>query len=154
MAKWELAICVEDEEDLPSGHKRKKRGDVIGYMPYPHEWGKVEMDGRYLFIIVDGLTAEEITTLCEAHYADGSMMGEKEPPELGTAIAKRRFSIDIDDLENDLPGVDLAKIKDKKVPYQPFKAAGKVLDATAKKLFKDKHDGKMKNKARKKAFES
>ena len=143
MAKWEFAIAIKDEADLASGHKRKKEGDIISVKPAPWNWGKKEVK-EYLIVTMDGLTEQEAHNKCKPYW-DWEQKGE-DPPKLipntityfdedlqkevtdttmvfdkeEMAVAKRRYKIPLSKLTESNSLVDLSKIKDPKVEYQPF----------------------------------
>jgi len=148
--KWELALAVCDEEDLESGHKRKKEGDIITYMPHPHEWGKMETN-EFLIVIVEG-SEEDIRELCEPLNKTGNLKKDikykseirtdKEgapfvvdvinDPEDEIIISKRRYAFDFSKFKN----IELDRVRDKKDHYQPFKEKDEVTELTS---IKDKH---------------
>ena len=136
--KWEFAICPKDEEDLPSGHKRMKKGDIIAVKPYPWEWGKEEVK-RFLIVVIDGLTKQQVEDMCSPHYANDKLISELEPDSDEKPIAKRRFKIPLDVLENAAGmTLDINKLEDKSVEYQPLKKINKVLDFTKDNFVYDK----------------
>jgi len=151
MAKFEFAVKAFDSEDLASGHKRSKKGDIIAYKPYPHTWGTMEQND-YIHIIVDGITEEEARQMCSPYYEGGveTFDIESQPAVVG----KRKYAFDFDKLKNGWkPDLDMAKIENPNIKYQPFKDENIVInadDALADfDLIKDKHTGKFK-KAKKK----
>lgn len=133
MAKWEFAIRAYDQEDLESGHKRSKKGDIIAYKPYPHEWGRKEKQG-FVFVTMDGLTEEEASALCSPYYEDGKTPTVDETP---TILAKRRFKIPIEELEKVAKiRVDAREMEDPNKEYQPF--IDKSFDFTKDDIIYDK----------------
>jgi hypothetical protein len=117
---WELAIQPYDKDDLPSGHKRAKAGDIVAVKPYPWQWGKAELQ-NYLIVIVDNMTEEEAMQMMEPLYQDDNP-GTLESP--GIVTEKRKFKIDIKKLkQNILPTLDEAKLanQSKTENYQPLK---------------------------------
>ena len=80
MPLFELAIAVCDEEDLPSGHKRKKEGDIIAVKPYPWQWGKKEVD-EYLIVPISAADIEEVSILNTPLYEDGCVSTEFDDEE-------------------------------------------------------------------------
>jgi hypothetical protein len=146
--KFEFAVKAFDSEDLASGHKRSKKGDIIAYKPYPHTWGSCEQND-YIHIVVDGLTEEETQQMCLPYYEGGveTFDIEKQPKVLG----KRKYAFDFDKLKAGWkPDLDMAKIEDSNVKYQPFKDENIVIDMTEKvAIVKDKHKGGFKYKTEK-----
>jgi hypothetical protein len=123
---WELAVQPWDKDDLPSGHKRAKQGDIVAVKPYPWAWGKVELQ-NYLIVIVSNMTEEEAESLMTPLYKDDTP-GTLETP--GTVTGKRKFKLDIDKLKaNILPTLDKTKLEDKTkvLNYQPFKDGDVVI---------------------------
>lgn len=122
--KWEFLIAIRDEDDLPSGHKRKKEGDVIAFKPHPWEWGEKEVRG-YFIVIVDGLTREEAADLASP-VDDGTM--------------KRRFAIPFEIIKKGwCPRISMAHVRNSRMRHQPVKDDGIVMDAREKvAIFFDK----------------
>ena len=144
MAKWEFAIAIRDEADLPSGHKRKKEGDIIAVKPYPWSWGKKEVT-EYLIVILDNLTEEEAHALCQPHYEDAVLQKDVDmetPPKI---IGKRRYNIPLDTLKIYEPLLDKEKVRDPKQNYQPFKVKALAIDPKESVVYADKEvsDGKL-----------
>jgi len=133
--KFEFAIAAKDEEDLKSGHKRKKQGDIIAYKPSPWKWGVMELK-NYLIVTVDGLTEEMARKLCCAHYTDGKITPEFMPEKENPILAKRRFKMPIDTLSTVAKvSINITElVADKE--YQPLKDVSlKFLEAN---IFYDK----------------
>lgn len=148
--KWEFAVRAYDQEDLASGHKRSKKGDIIGYAPYPHTWGTAEQNG-FIHIVVDGITEDEARQMCLPYYEGGvESFGIDEQP---ATIGKRKYAFDFDKLKKGwLPTMDMTKIENPNEKYQPFKDNNIVIDMTEKvAIVKDKHKGSFKYKAEKTA---
>jgi len=127
---WELAICPTDREDLPTGHKRAKEGDIIAVKPYPWAWGPVERK-NYLILIINNLTEEEAMILADPYYE-----GDLQPDQISNInppiVAKRKYKVDLIKLKADiLPELDLTKVKDtaKTDIYQPFEDANIQINA-------------------------
>ena len=116
MKKYELLIAVKDEEDLISGYKRKKAGDVITIVEAPHIWGKKETD-QYLVVPIKSLkNLEELRIkLCARSTEEEQLL-----------IGKNKYKIDLDDLKSKLPELDLNKVADKTKHYQPFKSISQM----------------------------
>jgi len=122
---WELAVQPWDKDDLPSGHKRAKAGDIVAVKPYPWAWGKAELR-NYLIVIVDNMTEEEAMEIMSPLYENdiSDSMDENGMLIAGVVTGKRKFKLDIDKLKtNILPDLDKTKLKDqnKENNYQPFK---------------------------------
>ena len=149
MAKWEFAIAVRDEKDLPSGHKRKKEGDIIAVKPYPWKWGKKEV-ANHLIVIADGLTREEAIALCQPHYEDGVLEQDiavdvKESPKI---LGKRRYSIPLEVIKQGWePALDVDAVRDITEVYQPLKEKETVIDFSEKVgICRDNHLGSFRYK--------
>ena len=148
---WEFAIQPYDKEDLASGHKRAKAGDVVAVKPYPWSWGKAELQ-NYLIVVVSNLTEEEAMEWMSPLYKDDT------PPTFENAAVitdKRKFKMDIDKLKaNVLPTLDKTKLADasKAENYQPFlDAKVEILaDTLEADLIQNKYDLQWR-KAKKKA---
>ncbi len=147
---WEFAITKTDYPDLPSGHKRSKQGDVVAYKPYPWEWGNAEKK-NYIILVIDGISEEEAgrLTMPLYEYPDGKMIcydfGSGSSfcwPEYGAQIAKRRYRIDIDKLQQKfVKQVDFRALTDTtRSDYQPFDDGSKVFDCKSYDLIYDKYN--------------
>jgi hypothetical protein len=133
MPKFEFAVKAFDSEDLESGHKRSKKGDIIAYKPYPWKWGSMESP-HFLIVIMDNLTEEEAEKMCKPYYEGGveTFDIENGQPEI---IAKRRYKIDLDAIKKDiLPELDMAKVENASYVYQPFKKEADVKCAFIKEM--------------------
>jgi hypothetical protein len=140
---YELLICVKDENDLVSGHKRKKEGDIIAVRPRQRKsttevdhwemqrinkldknvpimkdinddfhWGRKEID-QYLIVPFESDDLE-LQTKLQRKSASGD---------------KNAFKVDLNDLKaNYCPELDLVKVRDKKIIYQPFKKESKLVE--------------------------
>jgi hypothetical protein len=150
MADFEFAIAVKDEEDLASGHKRKKQGDIIAVKPAPWEWGRKELD-EYLIVPVTGLTKAEAHSLCQPYY-EGGVKQEDIPPLDPTAekppapvkiVGKRRYSVPLDVIKTGwCPDMKTADVADVTKVYQPLKDTNVKIDFADKvAICKDNHTG-------------
>lgn len=148
MATWEIALAVADE---PEAH-RKKEGDVIAFKPAPWNWGKRELD-QYLIVTVDGMTQDEMVQLCRHMYEGGETNETVIMENNMKPIAKRRYKLPLDLLKNGwIPSIDLQKVRDKTLVYQPLKENAVVVDATEKvAIFQDKFTGTYKYMRQRKA---
>lgn len=121
--KYSIAIAIRDEQDLASGHKRKKQGDIIAVKPAGHQWGDKEVK-EYLILEVDMPTTNAETLIAQGDNGE-----------------KRKFKIPFSKLA--LSQEDLAKVEDPNIEFQPFiktvlngsnlvynKTISKVLDLT------------------------
>ena len=145
MAKWEFAIAVRDEVDLPSGHKRKKEGDIIAVKPHPWQWGKREVN-VYLIVIADNLIEQEAHSLCQAHYEDGILQENINIDNPVDIVGKRRYSIPLSIIKNGwIPKMIIPDVRDLRKIYQPLKNENIVIDFSERvSICKDKHSGKFK----------
>lgn len=135
MPKWEIAIAVCDEPEVP----RKKEGDIIAFKPAPWNWGKKELD-QYLIVTVDGMTQTEMVQLCRPLYEGGETDEEIIMENNLKITGKRRHSLPLDILKNGwLPKLDTQKVRDKNLVYQPIKDDKIVIDTTEQiAIFQDK----------------
>lgn len=150
MAMWEFAIAVRDEDDLPSGHKRKKEGDIIAVKPHPWEWGRKEVK-EYLIVVADGLTKEEVYNLCQPHYEGGVTLSKQQDSKLVEIINKRRYNIPLSIIKSGwLSSMKLASIRDVTKAYQPLKDSKVVVDFSENvSICRDKHTGTFKYSTKK-----
>ncbi len=156
MADFEFAVCVKDEADLASGHKRMKQGDIIAVKPAPWNWGKKEVD-QFLVVPVSGLTKEEAHDLCQPSYAGGVL--QKDLPtdidaEPVAMVGKRRYSIPMATIKKGWKAdMVTADVEDKKKVYQPLKDAKVKIDFSEKvQICKDNFTGSFKYSAEKNSF--
>lgn len=138
---WELAVQPWDKEDLPTGHKRAKAGDIVAVKPYPWNWGVMELR-NYLIVIVENMTEEEAMEIMGPFYLNDAK-GTMEAP--GVVTGKRKFKLDIKKLkQNILPTLDEVKLSDqgKVENYQPFKDANVkiAIDTLEADLMQNKFD--------------
>ncbi len=126
MPKYEMLILGKDFDDLPSGHKRAKEGDIAAVKPYPHNWGSAEIKMGLILIVssVDNkATMEKLTNRQFATDVDNQVGFE-----LGTPVAKRRYNIPLDKLKKGwITDLDLVKVADGNVSYQPFKTSAQLV---------------------------
>jgi len=121
---YEMAIAVRDEADLPSGHKRKKAGDIIDIRPAGIPWSIKERKTLLILSIsgVKGIVAQN----CMAQWK-----GEAVISPVAVEKGKRRFNIGLDRLKTYWEsGLDLKKVSDPKIEYQPFLDSGKIIDCS------------------------
>jgi len=113
MAEYELCIAVADETDLANGHKRKKEGDIITIRPKGFPWGRKEIDSH---LIVPFESNKDWDTL------------KREIDLKGANGEKRKFKVILNDLKtNYYPTLDLVKVRNKKLIYQPFLKASELV---------------------------
>ena len=143
MATWEVAIAVCDE---PEAH-RKKEGDIIAFKPAPWNWGRKEID-QYLIVTVEGITQSEMVQLCRPLYEGGDEDETVIENSNLNIIGKRKHKLPLDTLANGwMPTLDLERVRDKKVQYQPLKESGITINATEEvAIFQNKFAGKYKYK--------
>jgi len=139
--KVTLIIATKDEQDLPSGHKRKKAGDIIAVCPYPHEGGRMTRK-THLLIPVDLEssieTIEDAKKLMIPQYETGELWYPEDTSGL-KIIARNRYKIPLDELMIKARPlgveIDEKKMLDDEVDYQPLET--KILTITD--LIQDKH---------------
>jgi len=149
MGDFEFAVCVKDEADLASGHKRMKQGDIIAVKPAGWQWGKKEVNG-FLIVPVTGLTKEEAHSMCQPHYSGGIKQEELTESMNPVRAGKRRYSIPLDIIKDWEPDLNIADVENKNKVYQPLKNKGKKLDFAEKvAICRDNHTKKFKYKKRK-----
>jgi hypothetical protein len=135
----EFLIAVIDEAE----GNRKKEGDIIAVRPHPWHWGRKEIDG-WLIVIVESIkTLEEMRTLgAQPIYRDtkdGKLMSAQEvltiarpngsrPVEEFEVITKNRYQVSFADVVANCPSLDLAKVRDERKIYQPFKRASQLIE--------------------------
>lgn len=102
---YDLILANKDEADLPSGHKRKKKGDVISIQPHGHVWGTVERKTHIIITmdISDSLGNLEEKLKCKSAGGD-----------------KRAYSIPLAKLQSLKADVDNSKIENDNLDYQPY----------------------------------
>ena len=136
MPKWEIAIAVADEPEV----HRKKEGDIIAFKPYPWNWGAKELD-QHLVVIVDNMTQNEVVDLCKSLY-ENDEIDEEKIMDLGIKrTAKRKYCLPLDIIKNGWKkDLDINKVKDKTLAYQPLKEKNIVIDALEEvAIFKNKY---------------
>ena len=130
-----MAIAIRDEADLPSGHKRKKRGDIIAIKRYPWAWGPGELR-EYLIVNLElpNVAASKIHRVISTHLQGGAW--QQLPPKLSLAKIptenKRVFSIPHTMIQTRFPAlyasVDWPRVMDPEDDYQPW--LDRVFDLT------------------------
>ena len=114
--------------------------------------GEITIIGDFVFECVQGgstsLVDVELTPMFNAITVDGSVswkcLGRLDPIMFG----KRKFNLPLDVLANGwMPTLDLERVRDKKVQYQPLKESGITINATEEvAIFQNKFTGKYKYK--------
>ena len=100
---FEMAILLVDLPDNGT-HERAKIGDIIAIRLHNlHHCGNAEK-GMFLWIPVDGLEDDEMSV-----FAD-SVEG----------FEKRRYCVPLDRLKELVPTLEMAKVLDPSIKYQPF----------------------------------
>lgn len=121
-----LILANKDEQDLASGHKRKKAGDIIAVCPENHIGGDLTRK-THLLVRVD--LGNEIKTLLQAQVLASIDYGEADvysplDNANSTPVRKRRFNIPLTELvqKASLLGktLDIENITDDKLDYQPL----------------------------------
>jgi len=157
MPKYEFYLAVTDE---PEAH-RKNEGDIVTILPYGAECGSAVVD-EYLIVIVElGETDLEKVkerfmqpllenghiddvTFRDIYDTDGidlvryprgqyvldikSGMAMLRPRKIG----KNKYSIPLQKIKDKIPELDLVKVRDKKVKYQPMKIATQLTEKSEK----------------------
>ena len=136
MPLYEFAIAVGDE----SGSKRKKEGDVVAIAAHPHNWGLKEIDSLliilvehdetlgdlqelYLTPLYEGeLTQADIVAMIQARA--GTPLADEPLPEM---ISKRKYSMPLADIKAEMIELDLDKVRDKNIIYQPCKSKNQLV---------------------------
>ncbi len=119
--KVSAAIAKQDEQDLASGHKRKKQGDIIAVKPANWQWGTKEYED-YLIIELDLgnviTTIEDAQKLTVPQFEIGELWYPEETPKI---TGKRRYNIPIADLiAKTTVVIDVEKMVEKGNKYQPL----------------------------------
>ena len=123
MATWDFAIAAMSND----GKKRMKEGDVVAYKPHPWAWGKKEIK-QFVIVTIDGLTEEEARAKCEPAYGKVISAADAPGPPQREILLKHAHQIPLAALKTLHPEIDLKKIRDTKVSYQPL--SGKVFNKT------------------------
>jgi len=89
---YEFVVAAKDEEDLESGHKRKKQGDIISYKPAPWGWGRKEVTG-FLIVLGKNISEEWLNVLKCSHYNDGSYGEEAKNPDISERMESTQYQI-------------------------------------------------------------
>ncbi len=142
MPKYELAICVVNELD-DAGGVRKKEGDLVAVRPHPWNWGAKEID-QYLIVIIETVKSfKKLDSLIrQSVYRDlvtagnplvkqsiynsltepDIVTGQPQRPYNDFEIAhKNRFQISHAKVKAKLSDLNLTKVRNKVLRYQPFK---------------------------------
>ncbi len=143
MPKYELAICVVTEPNHRTDTKRKDEGDIIAIRPYPWNWGVKEIDECLIVIIETARSYEVLRNLIrQSVYKDKVnnvvvKQGDYEEltnPETRTRdrnefemAHKNRFQISHAKVKERLSDLNLTKVRDKLLRYQPFKNATQLV---------------------------
>lgn len=122
-----IAISIRDEQDLLSGHKRKKEGDIIAVVPYPHQWGVKE---RMRFLVTNIDMGEQIDWSRIRHFLTKrwttDYLVDPRNSHLKVVLGKRRFSVRFNDLRTEFhaftSGIDWSRVKDLGDTYQPLES--------------------------------
>ncbi len=135
--KYELLIACADEPEA----SRKDEGDILAIRPYPHNWGRKEIDQGFVVIVESDRTFEDIVWLSKdvlhRHKKTGDVLDmydfhhitttKDEDPNDYELIKKRRYSLQMSEVSKYTAGIDFVKVRDKKKIYQPFKKASQLV---------------------------
>ena len=152
MPKYEITVALEKEDNpKPS----KKEGDIVTVKRHPAIWGKKILDGWLIVIVETEATFETMLWLSHQRVYTDKKNGNKvvsfkemdeETAPKGTiidkatgtrlilpnerakdfeCIYKNRFAIKFSHLKKEL-NINLKKVRDKKIKYQPFKKASQL----------------------------
>jgi hypothetical protein len=113
MPKYEFLLAANDEADLASGHKRKKQGDIIAVRPHPWKWGSKEVDNYLIVIAESSIDLETLKTKIQ----DRSQAGDK-----------CRCRISLADVKTKMASLDIKKVEDRELIYQPFKTKESIIE--------------------------
>lgn len=122
-----MAIANKDEQDLPSGHKRKKEGDVIAVKSADWQWGTEEVK-RYLIVRIDFenliTSIEDAQKLTVPQFQTGELWYPSFDLPQPKIIGKRRYKIPFTDLTAKAQTlgifIDMVKVQNETVAYQPL----------------------------------
>jgi len=119
-----LIIANKDEADLPSGHKRKKAGDIIAVCPEDHYGGVVTRKTHLLVRVNLGNTIKTIQDakkLMVPEFETGEYWYPEETPNI---IGKRRHRIPFAELVAKAQAVgvniDMDQLLNPDIDYQPL----------------------------------
>ncbi len=138
-AKYELAVAVTNEP-ANGVFVRQQAGDIVTIKPHPWNWGAVEIR-NYLIVIVEinrsysmlkgrvqgGIYRDLISTalVTERDYLNGTDAGRAKS-EFEMVFANR-YKFAIAKIKQRLPDLNLAKVANKLLRYQPFKNKTQLL---------------------------
>jgi hypothetical protein len=123
---YTFIIATKDEEDLASGHKRKKAGDIIAICPAGHHGGKITRKTHLLLEIECGdISWEDIQRLTIPDWEDGTNWYLDPDLPQPKIAGKRRYKIPLTDLDTKSKEkgktIDFQKLLDQDLDYQPLK---------------------------------
>jgi hypothetical protein len=139
MTKYEISLSIKDESGF-----RKKEGDIFSVIPYPGHWGRKILDGWLIVIVETKATLERLQVmgrmsvyreratgkLFDTNHVNevtDELTGGTQTPDDFELLYKRRYAISLADLSVVCPGLLVAKVRDKKKMYQPFKAKTQLI---------------------------
>lgn len=119
MADWNLFCQIED---LP-GDGRAKQGDIIYVRPASEKIPSRELS-RYLIVPVSGMTEDEAYRLQEPQFSDGSdgLVLRKDQKDAVTIIGKRKHSVPVAKMQDQIILFDKSRMEDPLDVYQPYLA--------------------------------
>ena len=128
MPQISLLVWINDKDDLPSGHKQIKRGDIADVKPYPYQGGVVE---RKMILIINlevpTKIAQKARRLMATHYSTTILEVDLLNASVSPAtIGKRRFHLPwqkILDKVNEVGWpVNWSRVANPDDNYQPFES--------------------------------
>lgn len=110
----EIVVCAHSE--VP---ERRQEGDILAVRRPDIGIGLAEAK-LYLWLLVQGLAANEYDHLDDSIYEPFDPTGEYDPRSAYPLFDKRRYCIPFTRLQAVFPTLDLSKARDTNDPYQPF----------------------------------
>jgi len=119
-----LIIAIQDEDDLSSGHKRKKAGDIIAVCPENHQGG-VKTRKTHLLVKMDfgsGIAShDDSKKLMIPKFEGGDLIW---PPDVYQILAKRRYNLPFTNIIAKALTlgitIDMDKLLNPEIDYQPL----------------------------------
>ena len=125
---YEISVAVVDEADLVSGHKRKKEGDIISVIPYQGNWGSKCLDEYFIIPVETDASFEKMLKLKDPLYDTDKPIIDENGEITSPVLAKHRYAISFDEVKKlNLTTIDMTKVQNKTVMYQPFKKKTEIL---------------------------
>ena len=123
--KYEILIANE----RPEKHQFDE-GDIVAIRPHPWNWGAKEIDQYFIVIVDTDLSLAEMQNFTVRNFFGVSTKEQESSvfETVGIPISKRRYQIKLTDIKSRIiSDLDLAKVRDVSVKYQPFKAEAKLV---------------------------